>query len=56
MNIISDVILCTVGLVVRANIVLTVFSISFYTIGWLEGFVECFIEILEDFVNTRKNK
>jgi hypothetical protein len=56
MNIISNVILCTVGLVVNTIFALTVFSISFYTIGWLEGFVECFIEILEDFINTRKNK
>jgi hypothetical protein len=52
MNIISNVILCTVGLVVSTIFALTVFSISFYTIGWLEGF----IEILEDFINTRKNK
>jgi hypothetical protein len=49
MNIILNVILSIVGF---AILILAVICIMFYTIGFFQGFIEA----LEDFVNTQKNK
>nr|QNL31484.1 MAG: hypothetical protein [Bacteriophage sp.] len=52
MNIISTVILSIVSIVIFTILMLTVTCIMFYTMGFFLGFIEA----LEDFINTRKNK
>lgn len=52
MNIIFYVILSIVAIVIFTILVLIVAFIMVYTISFFDGFIEA----LEDFVNTRKNK